>query len=149
MKSKVIIILCICIFIISACSSKGTITTVYSNSEDYTDIDNWLMNEVGVEATPCHIIIKDNRITNLTNYTVSYEELAKLRNNNILDIDITNKEICGQNITDYDIIIIKKENCSACKYQEEYYDQEIFTKYDNLNFLIYYIQTIECSNGCD
>ena len=152
MIKKIIIILCIlCILGISGCSNRNSVDVTYSDSEDFIDFDHWLMDEVGVAATPCHIIIKGNKITNLTNYTVSYSELCEMKNVDILDIDISDKEINGYKLKDYDLIIIKKEDCPACEFQDENYATEILNKYKNKHILIYYIKTADesCLNGCD
>lgn len=148
-KVRKLFIVGLLIFLLTGCNDFGTLDTIYSGSTEFTEFDDWLMEEVGIKATPAHIIVK-NTVTNYTDETVSYTELEKLFENDKINIDLWQEKLSNDKyVKDYDLIIVKTTDCSACEYQEEHYEKTILANYKNKNILIYWIKTENCLGGCD
>lgn len=137
--SFVIILLVFCKSnIIKGNASESTIDYINSESDSFTAFDNWLMDEVGISATPAFIIIKNGKVTNYADTTISNAEFKKLLRNDKYDIPIYEKDISGKTVdlNKYDVIYITRDNCNSCIEQEKF-NKEIYS--NDLSFLEYKI----------
>lgn len=156
---KVLILLIICSsFCMIGCKQKEVykVNAISGITTEYTEFDKWLLETVGVTATPSFIFIKNNKVTNHVDYTINYFEFDCERRYNKLEIDLwpeSLKDIDGNDIylKDFDVIFVVRPGCKSCAEQEELYQETIYDKNTNLKFLIYHIITdeLDCSDGCD
>ena len=156
----ILILSILCIYQVSLIIFNNTglrDVAVTTNAKTYDDFDKWLTKTVGVKAVPCHIFIKNGKITNYVDYTVFNKEFNKYYKKEKYSIDLWEddlEDINGNkiNLKNYDVIYISKANCKACDAQNRA-EPDIHQAHNSLNFLTYYIKTdkddIDCSQGCE
>lgn len=158
-KLLTIFIICILFVFPLGCINSNKevykVDVISGTTTEYTDFDHWLLEEVGVKATPSHVFINNGKITNHIDYTINNWEFKAERKSNTISIDLWSKpliDIDGNEIylKDFDIIYIVRPGCDSCEEQEKLYQNDIYTKNNNLRFLVYHIVTdeLDCSDGC-
>ena len=150
----VLLVLCVIFTSLFIFKPKGMFVTASTDvPTGFSDFDNWMMNEVGIEATPAHLIIKEGKVTSYVDFGITKEEFKQYLNNDFMSVDVWNspiKTVDGQEVLlkDFDVVYVTKAGCDACKQQEEYNEPQIFKKYKNLDILVYYISTEKENATC-
>ena len=158
-KFSILILIILAAIGLFACGSNSEspeetadLPVVYSNTEEFTDFDYWLMTDVGIGAAPAHIIIKEGKITNFVDFAISYDDLKKVYDTENMAVDLWPDPLDGKYyLKDFNILILKRVNCEVCKEQEEEFEADILEGFKDKKILIYYIasENPDCPGGCD
>ena len=146
----IIFAVCLCgLIIISGTKifshNQAVTNAITTGGQEYDEFDKWLTEELELKAIPAHIFIKKDKVVNVVDYYVDEKEFKKELKEKPLSIDLYDKplyDVNGNkiNLSDYDVIYVKKANCKYCADQNKI-EPTIHEKNKQLNFLTYYIKT--------
>lgn len=137
-----------------ACGKSGkVVTAMTTDSENFTDFDNYLMSDIGIKSVPAHLFLINGKVVNKVDYTINPKEF----NDNLKKVTLTEdpwtKPITATDgssiyLKDFDVIYVTRSDCEACETQNNDYEPQILNEHKNLNILIYYMLSDECELGC-
>lgn len=127
---------------------------VCDNSKEYSQFDDWIMEDLGVDWVPTFLVFRDGKYVGMIRGTINvYDFKSELgtaliysKNTEVPDYYITNiknetksvKElVAGKDLC---FIEVSWLDCPDCVDQEKL-NPEIYAKYDAANFYIYYIKS--------